>query len=74
VLGDRFAARLGTDKAALEIGFGDFEHTRGLLPAWMTERWAAQLATVVLGPEVEDLVRRVHEEHGVSPRHDARRI
>jgi hypothetical protein len=25
-LGERFAARLGTDKAGLEIGFGDFEH------------------------------------------------
>ena len=25
-LGERFAARLGMDKAELEVGFGDFEH------------------------------------------------
>jgi hypothetical protein len=33
-LGDRFAARLGTDKAGLEIGFGDFEHLAASLFAF----------------------------------------
>jgi hypothetical protein len=33
-LGERFAARLGMDKAALEIGFGDFEHLAASLFAF----------------------------------------
>src|SRR5260370_10519410 len=33
-LGERFAARLGMDKAELEIGFGDFEHLAASLFAF----------------------------------------
>jgi hypothetical protein len=33
-LGERFAARLGMDKAELEIGVGDFEHLAASLFAF----------------------------------------
>ena len=33
-LGERFAARLGMDKAELEVGFGDFEHLAASLFAF----------------------------------------
>ena len=34
LLGERFAARLGMDKAELEVGFGDFEHLAASLFAF----------------------------------------